>query len=215
MADSISKAQASALADGFFDNVGSTKGGLQPEETLAALIRSAGFLAGQAITNLNKSDRVATGALSDSIKVLDPRVVNGVNVIVDVEALFYYQFVDGGVKGTKRGAGKFSFKNDKPGRTMVNALRKWIIREGLKAKTKTGGKPITGRERFRKSITETSNSVAYAIARSIKQKGLKRTNFFDKAVRSTESKISEELSKGFKIDIINAIPNNLGDNNTK
>lgn len=207
MATSISKAQAKALADGFLDGIGGSRDELKPKETLSEIIVLAGELVTQVQKNLIAADRIATGALSESFKVLNPEL-SGRDIRVDVEALHYYQFIDAGVRGTKSGtsAKGYSYKNKMP---PVNTIRKWLIREGLKARTNVGGRPITGREARRKSISETSNTIAFIIARSIKQKGLKRTNFFTKAVRKIRSKAKGQLAKGFKIDIINAIPKKL------
>lgn len=208
MASSISKAQAKALADGFLDTLGTKRDGLRVENTTSELILLAGELVEQAQKNLVTTDRVASGALSESLKVLNPEFHNR-NIQVDVEALLYYQFIDSGVRGTRGGtSGKgYSFKNEVVGRKMRDAIRKWLIREGLKARSDKY--TVTNRETRRKSISETSNQVAYAIARSIKQKGLKRTNFFAKAIRSTKVHAKENLARGFKIDIINAIPKQL------
>lgn len=209
MPSSISSEQAKALAEGFFNDIGESKDGLQPKNSLAALYRVAGTLVDEAVNNLNKSDRVATGALSSSLKVRDPRVVNGVNVIVDVEALFYYKFIDKGVKGTNGGIGEYSFKYDMPGKKMTNAIRKWIKSEGVKAKTTKKYKAISKREAKRKKITDKTASMAFAIARKIKQKGLKRTNFFSEALKTTKVIAKQELTKGFRIDIINSLPKKL------
>lgn len=210
MAQSISKAQADALAEGFFDNLGESKEGLQPKNSLSALYQLAGTLVDEAQNNLNKVDRNASGALSDSLKVLDPRIINGANVVVDVEALYYYQFVDKGVNGTKKGRGSpFSFKHDIPGRKMVKSIRNWIIKEGIKIKNTKKYSAISRRERRRKSITDQTKNAAFAISRSIKQKGLKRTNFFVDAIRTTQQQSKDQLAKGFKIDIINSLPKSI------
>lgn len=215
MATSISKSQAEALAEGFFDGLGGSKDGIKPKKSLAALYQLAGGLVVDAQKNLDSSNRTATGALHSSIKVLDPRVVNGVKVVVDIELLDYYRFVDAGVKGTQSGSSSkgYAYTTKMP---PVNVIRKWLIKEGIKGRQdkkyknlKLDSKAASRRDTFRKSITETSRSVAFAIARSIQKKGLKRTNFFSKAIRTTEAKADKELSKGFKIDIINSLPSKL------
>jgi hypothetical protein len=207
MAQSISKSQADALADGFFDTIGSSKDELQPKGTLSVLYQLAGGLVNEAQNNLNSSDRVASGALSASMKVLNPEQLGKV-IRVDIEALYYYKFIDAGVKGTSGGVGQYSFKNNFVGRKMQEAIRKWLVKEGLKDRTGRH-KPISKRETRRRSITETSRRVAFAIAKAVKKKGLKRTNFFSKALKSTKDKSKQELSKGFKIDIINSLPKKL------
>lgn len=138
---------------------------------------------------------------------MDP-VQLGKTVRMDISALFYYKFVDQGVKGTKKGSGKYAFKNDGVGKKMMIAIRKWVIREGLKHKSDKY-KAITKREAKRKSITDTSTSTAYAIAKSVKQKGIEPSGFFTDAVRSTQAAANEELGAALKIDIINTLPNGL------
>src|SRR5207237_1175969 len=134
MAGSISNAQANALADGFFDSIGSSKDELTPKGSLSALYQLAGGLVSDAQRNLISSDRIASGKLSDSFKVLNPEQL-GKNIVVDIEALYHYKFIIGGVRGTRGGSGEFSFKNNSVGRKMQEAIRKWLIKEGLKART--------------------------------------------------------------------------------
>lgn len=208
MATSISKAQADALAKGFFDNIGGSKDGLQPKETLSKLYQLAGVLVDRAQANLARTDRVASGALSNSLKVLNPEHV-GKLVRIDISALYYYKFIDQGVKGLSGGTGKYSFKYPGVSKKMRDSIRKWVIREGLKAKTNVGGPSITNREAKRKSITETSNQVAYAIAAAVKQRGIKRNLFFSDAVADTRRGIDHFLGGALKIDIINSIPKKL------
>lgn len=213
---SISKSQADALSKGFFDNIGS-KEDLKPESSLSALYQLAGGLVDQAQRNLNKVDRVASGSLSDSIKVLNPETV-GNSVRIDIIANFYYKFIDEGVRGLGggNGNGRYSFKNRFVGKKMLFAIRKWLIREGLKSRTHTGGKPISKREskREKRKGSDTSNSTAYAIATAVKYKGLKKTQFFTSAVNYTQAQAKTELAKALKIDIINVIPKKLNGNNT-
>lgn len=207
MATSISKAQAKLLSTGLLDSLGS-KEDFKPRNSLTALFEVAGFLVEEAQKNLNKADKVSSGALSESITILDPER-KGKIIVIDVELLYYYIFIDLGVKGTKKGAGRFSFKNDFPGKKMVKAIHKWLKKEGLKAKTNVGGKPITKREARRKSITDTSKSTAYAIARAVKQKGIKKTLFWTNAVAKTERKADDLLGEAFIIDVLDAIPSKL------
>lgn len=218
MATSISKAQAEAIASGFFnesiseekvsDHFKRTKKGLVPKHAFSKLIEMAGFLAGDAQENLVKSDRVASGSLSESIKVINPKVINGVVMSVSIEALEYWAYVDGGVKGTKSGSGVFAFKNNFVGKKMFNSIKDWVIEEGIKGKTDkyTG---ISKRDDFRKTISDPTDGLAWAIAKNIKKKGLKRTNFFANAVKDTRAKVKRELGKAFAIDIIQSLPKKL------
>lgn len=208
MANSITKSQADFLATGFLDDLGSSKDELQPKSSLSTLFLLAGELVEQAQRNLARADRVASGALSESIKVRDP-YVRGKTVICDIEALFYYLFIDGGVAGTKRGRGLYKFKNDHPSKKMVEAFKKWITKEGIKGSVDKKYRGISKRDDFRKSINDSGTEMAYAMARATKQHGLKRTNFMAKAIEKIDKKAAEEFGKAFKIDIINALPNDL------
>jgi hypothetical protein len=208
MPTSITKAQAKLLADGFLDNIGDDE--LKPTESLSALILLAGGMVEQAQSNLNNNtpNRVSTGALSDSITIGNP-TQTGKTVRMDITALFYYKFIDQGVRGTESGSGKYAFKNNKVSKKMMTAIRKWVIREGLKAKTDVGGPSITKREAKRKTITDTSQSTAYAIAGAVKRKGIQANNFFTDAVITTQNKADDILGAALKIDIINTLPDGL------
>lgn len=211
MATSISKSQADALAEGF-DFGGSSKDELQPKNSLSALYQLAGGLAEQAAINLEKSNRISSGALVSSIKVLNPEII-GKRIQVDIQLLDYYKFIDAGVRGTKSGSSSagYAYKDKMP---PVNVIRKWILREGLKHRVDRHN--ITKRERHRARLhntiqsQETSvKSVAFAIAKSIQQKGLKRTNFFSKAVSAARVKANKELGAAFKIDVISSLPKTI------
>lgn len=226
MAVSISKAQAQALAAGFFNSQISddkvsdyfirTDAGLVPKESYGALIELAGFMAATAQENLVKSNRVGSGELSKSIAIVNPEVINGKVMSIDIEANYYWKFVDGGVKGTKGGSGQYSFKNDFVGRKMWNAIYKWVLREGIRGKTDTKYK-IKGkafkRERFRKSISGNSiadqKSFAFAISKKIKRKGLRATNFLENAAKQTERQVDEKIGAAFEIDVIKSLPNKI------
>lgn len=211
MATSISKSQAQALASGF-DFGGSSREELQPRETLSVLYQLAGGLVEAAQRNLNSSDRVSSGKGASSIKVLNPEIV-GRSIRIDIEMLYYLQFIDAGVKGTRGGSSSqgYSFRDKQP---PMNVIRKWILREGLKHRVDKHD--ITKREKrrrvFHKTITGTEQSVkslAFIIARAIKIKGLKRTNFMFKAIQSARRDAKAQLAAGLKVDVINAIPKKL------
>lgn len=210
MPKTISEAQADALSDGFLDTIGSDEEEFKPKKSLSKLIQIAAFILEEANDNLNSADRVSSGALASSMKIKDP-VSFGNQIIMDIEMLEYWKFINDGVKGVKSGRpnSKYSFKNLYVGKNMLNKIHRWLKKEGVKAKTRTGGKPISKRERKRSKITDTSKSVAFAISKSVKAKGLKKTNFFTKAVAAGQKKAKEELGKSLALDIIETIPKKL------
>jgi hypothetical protein len=165
MAKPLSKA-----TNDFREQLGSTEPGAEAlTETSAAILRVVGEFISDCETNLRKADRVSTGSLTDSIR---PEVVQaGVNNIVDVYINSYYKFVDKGVRGwrDKKGSGSpYAFKAPGQAKTgqskMVTAIRKWVIKEGIKGRnTKVA---VTPREIRRAKITDTSTKEAIKIAES-------------------------------------------------
>ena len=117
---------------------------------------------------------------------------------------FYGQFINKGVKGTKSGSGLYAFKNDKPGSKMVKALSKYI----KSASSKIGSvKHKIGYEVKNTAVAAASNS--YAVARAVKQHGIKATYFMDKAIADTDKKVSDRLGDALSIDVLNSLPDNL------
>lgn len=201
---SISKAQAAALAEGFLDNLGSSKNEFQPKETYTELFLLVGELIEAAQNNLNSANRVASGALSKSI-IADEPVQNGGIINVDVLMNFYGAFVNKGVKGTRSGSSTagYSFRNEFVSKKMAAALKGWIDRGKISTRTVTKYKGYGRHELKNKSIAQYNS--AYAVSRAIKQHGLKPTGFLDKAIAATRSKIASRLGAALHIDVIDGL----------
>lgn len=201
---SISKSQAEALAEGFLDNLGSSKEGLQPRETFTEIILLAGELIEEAQNNLNKSNRHTSGRLSESL-IGDEPTLNGSVFRIDVLMNFYGAFVNKGVKGTRSGrslAG-YSFKNEVVSSSMHKAISDWIKSARTATRSVKKYKGYGKHETKQKTISQ--YDTAYAIARSIKQHGLKPTGFLDKAVASTERKVADRLGAALRVDVIDGL----------
>ena len=204
----ISIQQAKAVADGFLDSIGGNDtSDFKPTESMKGLIDVAAILITSAQKTLNSQGHVASGELSDSIQVQNPSLEGGV-ITLNIEALFYYQFLNKGVKGTKSGSGKYSFKSAYPSQKMVKSIERWISRAGLSSFSTS--KSISNNERKNKTVGQYQR--AYAVARSIKQKGIRASHFFDKAVLVAQAYSKEVLGKSLKIDIVNSLPNTLNGN---
>jgi hypothetical protein len=167
-----------------------------------------------AVDNLNAADRVSTGGLLESIKPSEI-VVMGKKMTINISVLDYYKFIDKGVKGWRSGEpgdSPYAFKApaDKSGKKsseMVTAIRKWLIKEGLKAKatSKNPKHAISARESRRQKITDTATSTAIMIAGMVRSKGLKKTNFWTDA-EATASKFAEkEFETALTISVINSL----------
>lgn len=200
---SFASAQASALAEGFLDSIGGSKEEFQPRDTLSQLFILAGELIEDAQNNLNADRSNASGNLSDSIQARDPVASNGI-IQIDIEMLFYGQFVNKGVKGTKSGQGLYSFKYDMPSRDMVTAFQQYM--RSARAKIGNVKSPI-GHEIKNKAVSDISS--AFAMARATKQHGIKATGFMDKAIDTTNAKVQDKLGNALAIDVLNALPDKL------
>lgn len=201
----------------FLNSLGSSDKGepLQLNATEKVLVEVVSEFAEEARNNLNKADRVSSGHLSDSIVVLDPQVI-GKAISIEVEVANYYKFVNKGVKGwsdKSRSGSPYQFKrpSGKSGAqssAMVTAIRKWVIKEGLKTKDKSKNIrkfPVSERERKRgqSKFQDSSTQTAIIIAANIKRRGLKKTGFWDKAVEKLDKTIEERVGEAMVIDILN------------
>jgi hypothetical protein len=204
---SIAKSQAEAIAEGFLDSLGSSdKSGLRPKETLSELIVLAGELIEDAQKNLNASNSNHTGKLSESLIAGEP-VQNGTAVEIDVLMNFYGKFINKGVKGTKSGSSTagYSFKHDIPSISMVKAIGEYLKGASSRVSSSDVKKYGAYKKRERKNVSLSRIDSAFAVARSIKQHGIKTTGFLDKAIIVTTNKVSDRLGATLRIDIIDSI----------
>lgn len=89
---------------------------------------------------------------------------------------------------------------------MIDAIRQWVIKEGLKGAGRENAHPkASQRSQRRAKITDTSFKTAFIISRSVKKKGLTPTHFWDKTVTEVTGLMKEEFAAAIKIDIINSI----------
>lgn len=201
---SISKAQAAALAEGFLDDLGSSKDDFAPRNTLTELFLLAGELIEDAQNNLNASNRNASGELSESLVADEPTQI-GATVSIDILMNFYGAFVNKGVKGTRSGRSTagYSFRNEGVSKNMLKALAEWVKRGKQSTRTVTKYKGYGRHERKNKTISQYDK--VYALGRAIKQHGLKPTGFLDKAVQSAEEKFADRLGAALRIDVIDGL----------
>jgi hypothetical protein len=143
--------------------------------------------------NLQKANKVDTGTLETDIQ--EGSVIRqGSSYSIDIgypassEGARYYDFVNKGVKGFKSGSpnSPYRFRSAFPSMNgpMVNAIQKWVKRNGLAQRREDQKYNLSGLQRKRKSVAQlnTGRTTAYLIARKIKQRGLPKTGFFDNAI---------------------------------
>lgn len=115
----------------------------------------------------------------------------------------YWQFVNYGVKGTRRGMSEkgYSFKNAYPSKKMVSAFEEYVRFSGFKNRD--------SKKKFLKQETKeinTSKNDAYLLAKIVKMYGIKPRLFMQKAAKDTfnqdfSSKIALAVGKDLKIFI--------------
>lgn len=133
--------------------------------------------------NISRTKSQATKALYQSVAVL-PIFSTGTNIKSQIQAEDYIDFLDKGVNGTQRSRNSpFSFKNDFVGRDMLNNLQVYIA-----------SKPIPLQSHPGKTKRELNKQVAFAMAKKLKQEGIKPRPIYTNLVKP-EGKYVTELKE--------------------
>ena len=167
---------------------------------IEAILSSFGSkLIEKARANLNKKGKRAKGTLFNEMSYNIEKTMSGIKFKMDFgQADDYWQFIDQGVQGSggfkgrgrARGLGSpFKFGRKQP---PLRAILPWISIKGIKGRDKKG--------RF-----ITKKSLAFLIARSIKQKGIERTRFISKPYDDMIGDLNSEIAEAFAVDIDNSI----------
>jgi hypothetical protein len=221
---SISKAQASALADEFFNTLGEQpmkEGELPVVERLLKEFGADFILNAQ--KNLRDNKSIASGAIND-IRMQFTKF--GTNYTISLgypksePASKYWDFINKGVKGTKniKADSKTPYKFNPAKKSIpISAAQGWLGYNKLKV---TAVKPYRKLGVETKAIDE-KKSLAYVLARSIHRKGIRSTHYFDNAEKQTFGRnfyevMETALGKDIQIKI-KQIGKELsnGNNNTK
>jgi hypothetical protein len=213
---SISQAQANYLKKVHLDQIGTSKGDIKPVKLDVLeqfMVEMAIMFKVLAEKNLSVADAINTNKLSESIQITDVEYL-GNTYSVDIKVLDYYKFVDKGVQGLNGGnTSPYKFKNLGVSRKFMLSIKHWVIREGLKARAK----PVTikhaiGQEkkgvRFKDiKKRDEAEKIAWGIAKNIKKKGLKATNFWTDTEVAIRKKMQEEAGNIFAVAVINELTN--------
>jgi hypothetical protein len=162
--------------------------------------------------NARAAQLVNSGAMIDSNNTRVDVTETADGEEMDFYLLYYFKFMDLGVKGVKSSAkapgSPYQFKNYGMSATGRKNIRQWIQNSG-KLTTDTSKKRKIGLElkgskkKLTKSALERETDKAIYM---IKKYGLRRTDFFSNAARDTFSKAAEILGpaivKDLKIKII-------------
>lgn len=204
----ISKAQAALLVDGFLDRQAQ---GLEAKTSIneVPLITELLLQYGKAFieaanNNLIESNSIDTGALSRDL-VMQVEYDNTTHTYhlylgypINSKAAAYYDFVNKGVKGVKTGLfapkSPYEFKTLNPSASMVKSIYRWVLSHAITSRNEDQKHNLTSLQQKRKSIgsivkhSDSTRTISYVIARSIKARGLATTGYFDKAIASTFDK---------------------------
>lgn len=218
--------QAELLSEGTLDRLGASRvdfsdAGELPVTARLLVIAGAQFVQ-RVHDNLDAMGKVSTGTLSTDVISGDVKVGNNtVSISVGYPAnspgAKYYDFVNQGVKGIISGQpseSPYSFRKLSAPPVMVAAIRGWIDQNNIRSREETQKRDLSPLQTKRKGIQEATggaignknDALAYAIARSIKRRGLPRTRFFDEAAEyAFGQQFLDDLAKAVGADIRIAI----------
>jgi len=135
----------------------------------------------------NLSSQNTSGRLSKSLNSVVKESKNSIQISFEMEDYGFYQ--DRGVQGKKSGKSLDGYKytNKMP---PPKAFDKWIVKKGFSDKI-----------RDKKGRFVKRKGLAFAIARSIFEKGIKPTLFFTKPFEKYYKRLPEELVEKYGLDM--------------
>jgi hypothetical protein len=217
-ARSINSRQASYLKTLHLEDIGAGRDSFGPveiDDIEQILVNLAAIFIRAASEGLNVAKAIDTSALHDSISFDAVQFAGGI-YSVEISVLDYYKFIDEGVKGivsTPAGtqASPYQFKTYRVSKKMKNSIRKWLIRHGLKASARPVRKEnfryALGTEQKAKPFSNApkTDALAYAVAMSIKKRGIKATHFWKKAEEAIREQIVAAGSDMAQVIFINEL----------
>lgn len=152
-------------------------------ERQIALEKFRDYVISQAKANLTRMRKKSSSKLYNSIQGEVKEMPNSIRLGFNMEEYGYFQ--DKGVSGTKkRYDTPFSYKSKQP---PIAPIEKWIKSKGIVPRNSKGR--FTSRK-----------GLAFAISRSIKEKGIKPSLFFTKPFEKAFKHLPDELIDAFGLD---------------
>lgn len=149
--------------------------------------------------NLNERLKYPDSLLGQSI-TFDGTKATANGVFVNWELPDYAIYVDLGVKGVNNRSktyGNFAFKNLHVSAGFIKSLENYITRKGIKVRN--------DRKESKKTVLDRRKSVAFAMARAIKKKGITGTRFYSDVFNNAGfKKLTDSLEEalGQQLEII-------------
>ena len=160
-----------------------------------ALEKFRDYVISQAKSNLTRMHKKSSSKLYNSIKGDVKEMPNSIRLGFDMEEYGFFQ--DKGVSGTKRKYDTpFSYKSKQP---PIAPIENWIRNKGIKPRDSKG--------RF-----ISNRGLAFAISRSIKEKGIKPSLFFTKPFEKAFSNLPDQLIEAFGLDAVETFNTIMNEN---
>ena len=155
----------------------------------------------------NKNYGVASGQLKRSLSY---RIRVRGNDIKEVtfgargNANKYASFIHWGVDGTRKSQKSpfYKYKFENPSRKHRDALKRWIRAKGIR--------PRDAKGRFKKQSESNMNSLAFAIGRAVKRKGIVGLRFYEKAYAAVSKRYTKKLGQAVADDFAGLLNAKLG-----
>ena len=163
--------------------------------------------------SIKKAAPKGTGMTAQEVDLVE--VVGNKTYVIKVVMPDYYQYIDEGVVGTKSMAsnstGRFRFNRSN---RMVNlgAIRDFMLTRGIVDSGYRQNKKIKNPTLKKKAINKGLDSLAVAIATSIHQQGIDRTNFYSDNV---DAKAIKEFQEGLATSVKNVFIKSITKNGDK
>lgn len=153
------------------------------------------------VQSLKDVNRYASGVTAQEIgafNVTPVKFISSELIEVTIAMPEYYKFIDEGVSGAKKNTNisRYKYTNKMP---PISAIRKFMLNRGIVSRDFRQIRSSKGRGR-NQSIDKSLNRLAYAIAYSIWQKGIKPTNFYtdvidDELLTNFEKQLLDQYGK--------------------
>jgi hypothetical protein len=213
---SITNEQLAALTEPILADAQSNRKDYYDARELPALEKLLVVSAAQFIQevqdNLDRQSKVSTGTLSGQIKT-GKVIKEGQSYSISMgypegsDAAGYYDFVNKGVKGIKSGQpsdSPYRFRKLSAPTVMVDAILGWLRQNNISARTEDQPRGLSRLQTKREGLRQLDpqRTLATAIARNIKKRGLPYTGFFDKAITSVYgAKFVEQVGQVIGVDV--------------
>ena len=148
----------------------------------------------------NKNYGVATGKLKRSLNYKIRVRGNEIREVTFGSKVKHAPFLHWGVNGTQKNQKSpfFNFRKQPPSSVFIP----WIKAKGIKLRDKKG--------RFKKQTESNMNSLAFAIGRAVKRKGIVGLRFYEKAFTAVSKRFDKKLGEAVAEDIKDKFKLKLG-----